>query len=112
MDGVIYILFQYSLAENAFYELLRGSHPQKRRPFISDLDLIFPVKEIRQSLNRLIELCCPETFAQYEDMDSKFLSHLENTKWLLWTSKVLQLCSDLSERIVRKNDVIILQGKP
>jgi hypothetical protein len=98
------------VAENAFYETLRGSHSEKRRPYIADLDFTFSVKEIRQSLSRLLELCCPETFSHYEDMDSKFLSQLESTKWLIWISKVLQLCSELAERVVRKNDVIILQG--
>jgi hypothetical protein len=89
---------------------LRKTHPKKRPPEIFDLDKELPAKEIKQSFTKLFELCCPESFEQYEETDNKFYSILEQTKWLLFVSKTLTVVNSASDLIVSDSKLIILQG--
>ncbi|CAG7835584.1 unnamed protein product [Allacma fusca] len=98
-----------SSSENAFFEILRKSHPEKIPPQIFDLEINLPMKEIKQSFHRLLELCCPESLSQYEESDSRFLSLLEHTKWMWWVSRAIQISGDVAEKIVNKPEVVILQ---
>ena len=82
-----------------------------RPPKFVDLEGLLPLKEIKLSFNRFLELVCPESLAQYEESESRFLSALEHTKWLWWVSKALQTAGDLAEHIFNHADVVILQGK-
>lgn len=74
------------------------------------VDVELPTKEIRQSFTKLFELCCPESSLQYEEMDSRFYSLLEHTKWMLLISKSLHIANYAGRLITENQDFIILQG--
>lgn len=100
----------YSCAENAFFEAIRHQHPFTKEPNINDLDATLSVKEIRTSFGRLLDLCCPQSVAQYEEMDGKFMSHLEQTKWPSIVSKVLKLSDKIAKQVYLDGTVEVLQG--
>jgi len=104
-----YVL-KFSSAENAFFELLRKNHVKKMPPEIIDLDKAIPCKDLRTSFNKLVELSCPESNQNYEENDQRFYSLLEQTKWLNWISRTLEVVNFASERIAAYQAVIILQG--
>ncbi|CAL8069437.1 unnamed protein product [Orchesella dallaii] len=98
-----------SSSENAFFESLRKVHPNSIAPTICDLDSVINLKEIRQSFLSLVDLCCPESFSQYQDVDSKFYSSLDHTKWLLLVSRVLSKCRDIVDQLNQLGNVIVFQ---
>ncbi|ODN04438.1 Myotubularin-related protein 10 [Orchesella cincta] len=98
-----------SSSENAFFESLRKVHPKGIAPTICDLDSVINLKEIRQSFLSLVDLCCPESFSQYQDVDSKFYSALDHTKWLLLVSRVLAKCRDIVDQLNQQGNAVIFQ---
>ncbi|XP_062927161.1 myotubularin-related protein 10 isoform X2 [Mobula hypostoma] len=83
------------------------SHPQKSEVFKSDLDKSLPkVSEVQLALVRLKQLCIHDSF---EETDEKWLSSLENTRWLEYVRLFLKHSAELTQWMDNKNISVILQ---
>ncbi|BES87802.1 Myotubularin-associated protein [Nesidiocoris tenuis] len=76
--------------ENIMLESVRTSHPKRKQPIIVDLTKDMPsFRDVQVSYCKLRELCTPEDLKQFWTQDQHFLTHLENSKWLLYVSNSL-----------------------
>ncbi|XP_069758455.1 myotubularin-related protein 10 isoform X4 [Narcine bancroftii] len=83
------------------------SHPEKSEVFKSDLDKMLPrVSEVQAALVRLKQLCIHDSF---EETDEKWLSSLENTRWLEYVRLFLKHSAELTQWMYSKNISVILQ---
>ncbi|XP_074090366.1 myotubularin-related protein 10 [Macrotis lagotis] len=83
------------------------SHPQRSDVYKSDLDKNLPnIQEIQAAFVKLKQLCVNEPF---EETDEKWLSSLENTRWLEYVRAFLKHSAELVYVLERKHLSVILQ---
>ncbi|XP_067871762.1 myotubularin-related protein 10 isoform X2 [Heterodontus francisci] len=83
------------------------SHPEKSEVFKSDLDKSLPsISDVQTALVRLKQLCINDLF---EETDEKWLSSLENTRWLEYVRLFLKHSAELTQWMYGKNISVIIQ---
>ncbi|XP_074862498.1 myotubularin-related protein 10 isoform X1 [Carettochelys insculpta] len=83
------------------------SHPQRSDVHKSDLDKCLPnIQEIQASFIKLKQLCVNEPF---EEMEEKWLSSLENTRWLEYVRLFLKHSAELVYMLDSKHVSVVLQ---
>ncbi|XP_020377136.1 myotubularin-related protein 10 isoform X1 [Rhincodon typus] len=82
------------------------SHPDKSEVFKSDLDKSLPnISEVQAALMRLKQLCINDLF---EETDEKWLSLLENTRWLEYVRLFLKHSAELAQWMYSENISVII----
>lgn len=88
-------------------QAIAQSHPEKSGVFKSDLDKSLPrVLDVQAALVRLKQLCINDSF---EETEEKWLSSLENTRWLEYVRLFLKHSAELTQWMYNKNISVILQ---
>ncbi|XP_037688788.1 myotubularin-related protein 10 [Choloepus didactylus] len=83
------------------------SHPQRSDVYKSDLDKTLPnIQEIQAAFIKLKQLCVNEPF---EETEEKWLSSLENTRWLEYVRAFLKHSVELVHMLENKHLSVILQ---
>uniref|UniRef100_A0A7N4PK28 Myotubularin-related protein 10 n=1 Tax=Sarcophilus harrisii TaxID=9305 RepID=A0A7N4PK28_SARHA len=83
------------------------SHPQRSDVYKSDLDKNLPsIQEIQAAFVKLKQLCVNEAF---EETDEKWLSSLENTRWLEYVRTFLKHSAELVYVLESKHLSVILR---
>ncbi|XP_075391990.1 myotubularin-related protein 10 [Tenrec ecaudatus] len=83
------------------------SHPQRSDVYKSDLDKVLPnIQEVQAAFVKLKQLCINETF---EETEEKWLSSLENTRWLEYIRTFLKHSAELVCILESKHLSVILQ---
>ncbi|XP_074151066.1 myotubularin-related protein 10 isoform X1 [Sminthopsis crassicaudata] len=83
------------------------SHPQRSDVYKSDLDKNLPgIQEIQAAFVKLKQLCVNEAF---EETDEKWLSSLENTRWLEYVRAFLKHSAELVYVLESKHLSVILR---
>ncbi|XP_047393869.1 myotubularin-related protein 10 isoform X2 [Sciurus carolinensis] len=83
------------------------SHPQRSDVYKSDLDKILPnIQEIQAAFVKLKQLCVNEPF---EETEEKWLSSLENTRWLEYVRAFLKHSAELVYMLESKHLSTVLQ---
>ncbi|XP_058011850.1 myotubularin-related protein 10 isoform X1 [Ahaetulla prasina] len=83
------------------------SHPQRSDVYKSDLDKCLPnVQEIQTAFLKLKQLCVNEPF---EETEEKWLSLLDNSRWLEYVRIFLKLSAELVYMLDSKHVSVILQ---
>ncbi|XP_075860942.1 myotubularin-related protein 10 isoform X3 [Microcebus murinus] len=83
------------------------SHPQRSDVYKSDLDKTLPnIQEIQAAFVKLKQLCVNEPF---EETEEKWLSSLENTRWLEYVRVFLKHSAELVYVLESKHLSVVLQ---
>ncbi|KAM9092581.1 myotubularin-related protein 10 isoform 5-T9 [Megaptera novaeangliae] len=83
------------------------SHPQRSDVYKSDLDKTLPnIQEIQAAFVKLKQLCVNEPF---EETEEKWLSSLENTRWLEYVRAFLKHSAELVYMLESKRLSVVLQ---
>ncbi|XP_005285065.1 myotubularin-related protein 10 isoform X1 [Chrysemys picta bellii] len=83
------------------------SHPQRSDVHKSDLDKCLPnIQEIQAAFIKLKQLCVNEPF---EETEEKWLSSLENTRWLEYVRSFLKHSAELVYTLDSKHVSVVLQ---
>ncbi|XP_027683123.2 myotubularin-related protein 10 isoform X2 [Chelonia mydas] len=83
------------------------SHPQRSDVHKSDLDKCLPnIQEIQAAFIKLKQLCVNEPF---EETEEKWLSSLENTRWLEYVRSFLKHSAELVYMLDSKHVSVVLQ---
>nr|XP_010968482.1 myotubularin-related protein 10 [Camelus bactrianus] len=83
------------------------SHPQRSDVYKSDLDKTLPnIQEIQAAFVKLKQLCVNEPF---EETEEKWLSSLENTRWLEYVRAFLKHSAELVYTLESKRLSVVLQ---
>uniref|UniRef100_A0A8C3YPW2 Myotubularin-related protein 10 n=1 Tax=Catagonus wagneri TaxID=51154 RepID=A0A8C3YPW2_9CETA len=83
------------------------SHPQRSDVYKSDLDKTLPsIQEIQAAFAKLKQLCVNEPF---EETEEKWLSSLENTRWLECVRAFLKHSAELVYMLESKRLSVVLQ---
>ncbi|XP_030432697.1 myotubularin-related protein 10 [Gopherus evgoodei] len=83
------------------------SHPQRSDVHKSDLDKCLPnIQEIQVAFIKLKQLCVNEPF---EETEEKWLSSLENTRWLEYVRSFLKHSAELVYMLDSKHVSVVLQ---
>uniref|UniRef100_A0A452QS91 Myotubularin related protein 10 n=1 Tax=Ursus americanus TaxID=9643 RepID=A0A452QS91_URSAM len=83
------------------------SHPQRSDVYKSDLDKTLPnIQEIQAAFVKLKQLCVNEPF---EETEEKWLSSLENTRWLEYVRAFLKHSAELVYILESRHLSVILQ---
>ncbi|XP_007456480.1 PREDICTED: myotubularin-related protein 10 [Lipotes vexillifer] len=83
------------------------SHPQRSDVYKSDLDKTLPnIQEIQAAFVKLKQLCVNEPF---EETEEKWLSSLENTRWLEYVRVFLKHSAELVYMLESKRLSVVLQ---
>ncbi|XP_053437948.1 myotubularin-related protein 10 isoform X1 [Nycticebus coucang] len=83
------------------------SHPQRSDVYKSDLDKNLPnIQEIQAAFVKLKQLCVNEPF---EETEEKWLSSLENTRWLEYVRAFLRHSAELVYVLESKHLSVVLQ---
>ncbi|XP_076652050.1 myotubularin-related protein 10-B [Halictus rubicundus] len=98
------------MQENILFENVRKSHPQKRAPFVLELNKEINIKLIAASFSKFASLCSPENIRQFWLQDNSFYSLVENTKWLKHISYCLQKAVEACEHLHLGSSVILQEG--
>ncbi|XP_078044125.1 myotubularin-related protein 10-B isoform X2 [Augochlora pura] len=98
------------MQENILFENVRKSHPQKKAPFVLELNKEISIKLIAISFSKFANLCSPENIRQFWHQDNNFYSLLENTKWLKHVSYCLQKAVEACEHLHLESSVILQEG--
>lgn len=98
--------------ENIMLENVRKSHPSKKQPNVIDLSKDCPSpKDVQIAYIRLRDLCTPETVRQFWIQDGKFLSSIENSRWLLYVSQSLKKSFHAAEQLRDGTTVVLQEGE-
>lgn len=98
--------------ENIMLENVRKSHPSKKQPDVIDLTKECPSpKEVQTSYVKFRELCTPENIRQFWLQDGKFLSTLENSRWLLYVSQSLSISTIVAKQLLEGITVVLQEGQ-
>ncbi|XP_058833258.1 myotubularin-related protein 10-B isoform X2 [Topomyia yanbarensis] len=77
--------------ENTMLEHVRKCDPLKKAPHLMELSKLLPsIQEVNLSYLKLRKLCIPENDHEFMAQDSRFLSLLDKTYWLLYVSVCLK----------------------
>uniref|UniRef100_A0A2R9A340 Myotubularin related protein 10 n=1 Tax=Pan paniscus TaxID=9597 RepID=A0A2R9A340_PANPA len=83
------------------------SHPQRSDVYKSDLDKTLPnIQEVQAAFVKLKQLCVNEPF---EETEEKWLSSLENTRWLEYVRAFLKHSAELVYMLESKHLSVVLQ---
>ncbi|KAL0618748.1 Myotubularin-related protein 10 [Plecturocebus cupreus] len=83
------------------------SHPQRSDVYKSDLDKTLPnIQEVQAAFVKLKQLCVNEPF---EETEEKWLSSLENTRWLEYVRTFLKHSAELVYMLESKHLSVVLQ---
>ncbi|KAK2164865.1 hypothetical protein LSH36_58g19044 [Paralvinella palmiformis] len=101
--------------DQEFEQRLKQIHPEKRKPVIVDVHEIIVVfdpyaveeyvklpslKELKQSHNKLRELCMPVTMKILESTDQSWYSSLESSKWLTYVTSFLKVALHMARIMI------------
>lgn len=98
--------------ENIMLENVRKSHPSKKQPNVIDLSRECPSpRDVQNAYLRLRDLCTPETVRQFWLQDGKFLSYLENSRWLIYVSQSLTKSLYAANQLMEGTTVVLQEGE-
>lgn len=93
-------------------ENVRKSHRTKKQPNVLDLSKDCPSpRDVQISYTRFRELCTSETVRQFWVQDRKFLSSLENSRWLFYVSQSLKKACYAAEQLAEGITVVLQEGE-
>ncbi|XP_025127245.3 myotubularin-related protein 10 isoform X4 [Bubalus bubalis] len=100
-------VLQQRKIEQRICNAITKSHPQRSDVYKSDLDKTLPnIQDIQVAFVKLKQLCVNEPF---EETEEKWLSSLENTRWLEYVRAFLKHAAELVYVLESKRLSVVLQ---
>jgi myotubularin-related protein 10/11/12 len=79
---------------------------------VKDLDKILPSQQqLEESLVTMLDLHCVETTDRLQEVDSKYLSQLEESGWPATVAHVLRLAVEVCEIVTKGSSVVLQEGE-
>ncbi|XP_067341725.1 myotubularin-related protein 10 isoform X2 [Channa argus] len=98
---------QQKKIEQRIYTAITKSHPQRSEIFLSDVDKCLPnIQDIQTAFVKLRQICVVDPF---EESDERWLSSIENSRWLEYVRAFLKHAADIIFYLDGKNASVILQ---
>ncbi|XP_055919388.1 myotubularin-related protein 10-B [Eupeodes corollae] len=95
--------------ENVTLELIRKSDPERKPPHIMNLSERLPsIQDIQQGYLKFRQICTPDSPRQFLMQETKYLTLLEKSGWLLYVSLCLSNASEAATQM-RQGTTVVLQ---
>lgn len=94
--------------ENIMLEVVRSANDQKKLHLLQLTDNLPSIQDVLKAYQKLRRLCCPETAQHFVVEDSKFLTLLEKSNWLFYSSLCLRYACEAAEKL-REGSTCVLQ---
>ncbi|XP_046802459.1 myotubularin-related protein 10-B [Lucilia cuprina] len=90
---------QDTTLENIMLEVVRSANDEKKLHLLHLTDHLPSIQDVLKAYQKLRRLCCPETAQHFVLEDSKFLSLLEKSNWLFYSSLCLRYACVAAEKL-------------
>lgn len=105
MAGPVDPLAQKKTEQKIFTAITR-SHPQRREAILSDLDKSLPnIQDIHSAFLKARQIC---TLDPFEESEERWLSSIENSRWLEYIRMFLKLSAEVVYNLEGKNVSVVL----
>ncbi|XP_038159413.1 myotubularin-related protein 10 [Cyprinodon tularosa] len=92
--------------EQKIFTAITKSHPQRREVTVSDLDKALPnIQDIQSAFVKARQIC---TLDPFEESEERWLSSIENSRWLEYVRMFLKLSAEVVYSLDGKNVSVIL----
>ncbi|XP_047219348.1 myotubularin-related protein 10 [Girardinichthys multiradiatus] len=92
--------------EQKIFTAITKSHPQRREVTLSDLDKSLPnIQDIQSAFVKARQIC---TLDPFEESEERWLSSIENSRWLEYVRTFLKLSAEIVYNLDGKNISVIL----
>ncbi|XP_065363536.1 myotubularin-related protein 10-B [Calliphora vicina] len=99
---------QDTTLENIMLEVVRSANEEKKLHLLHLTDHLPSIQDVLKAYQKLRRLCCPESAQHFVVEDSKFLTLLEKSNWLFYSSLCLRHACEAAEKL-REGNTCVLQ---
>lgn len=99
---------QDTTVENVMLEVVRSTNDRKMLHLLQLTDRLPSIQDVSKAYQKLRRLCCPESAQHFVVEDSKYLSLLEKSNWLFYSSLCLRYACEAATKL-REGSTCVLQ---